>query len=183
METLNVKTANSVNAQTIEATVKPAKNQPTKPVKAPKNQPAKKETAKAEALVVKIGTHKVTLRSNLTSLKAFKSVVSAYVAMYGLDKKETKIVLPNNTVLSLSDLNTIKNFTRVLFPAYYLDKSGDEETKTFLAGIIEVQKVLFDTPIDFSLVGTKDGKQILALYKSASKKAVELNKVSTNLIG
>lgn len=147
-------------------------------------RPAKNQTVNNEnKLVLQIGIHKVELRSNLTDLKSFKAVVNTYFKMYGLDKKETKIVLPNDTVLTYTDLSTIKNFTRILFGGIYLDKSGSEETKLFLDNITKVQDVLFSTPIDWNVVGTKGGAEILTMYKNASKKALELNVTEVLLIG
>ena len=146
-------------------------------------RPTKNQTVNNDKLVLQIGIHKVELRSNLTDLKSFKAVVNTYFKMYGLDKKETKIVLPNDTVLTYADLSTIKNFTRILFGGIYLDKSGSEETKLFLDNITKVQDVLFSTPIDWNVVGTKGGAEILTMYKNASKKALELNVTEVLLIG
>lgn len=181
----------ATNAQNTQNKVETVKTETTLTPRQIKAQLAKAEKdakkkaeadKKASQMILTIGTHKVPLRSNLTSLKSFKSLVGVYFTQLGLDRKETKIILPNDTVLTYSDLNTIKNFSKLLFGGMYLDKSGNEETKLFLDNITKVQEVLFETPIDWNVVGTKDGAQILNLYKSASTKAVELQKVPTLLI-
>ena len=183
MNATSVKTDNKVETTVKTETTLTPRQIKAQLVKAEKD--AKKQAEadkKANQLILKIGTHKVPLRSNLTSLRSFKAVVGAYFTQFQLDKKEVKIELPNGTILSYSDLSTVKNFTKILFPSMYLDKSGDEQTKTFLDNIAKVQQVLFNTAIDWDIVGTKDGKQILSLYKSASTKAVELNKTTENIL-
>ena len=133
-------------------------------------------------MILKIGNHKVELQSKITTLKKVKTVVNSYFNLFNLDKKDTVIVLPNGTKLKYADLNTIRAFARVIFPAQYLDGAETEENKTFLKNIT---KMVYSSQIDWDLVGTKDGKQILGLYKNANKKAIELEILDpeTKLIG
>ena len=175
------KVETTVNTDNATLTPRQIKAQQTKAAKDAKKQA--EADKKANQMVLQIGTHKVNLLSSVTDLKSFKGVVNAYFRQLNLDKKETKIILPNDTVMTFADLNTIKNFTRILFGGMYLDKSGNEETKQFLSNIDKVQDVLFSTPIDWNVVGTKNGAEILTLYKNASKKAKELNVTETLLIG
>ena len=136
-------------------------------------------------MILKIGNHKVELQSKITTLKKVKTVVNSYFNLFNLDKKDTVIVLPNGTKLKYADLNTIKAFARVIFPAQYLDGAETDENKTFLENITKIQGVMYSLQIDWDLVGTKDGKQILGLYKNANKKAIELEILDpeTKLIG
>ena len=133
-------------------------------------------------MILKIGNHNVELQSKITTLKKVKTVVNSYSNLFNLDKKDTVIVLPNGTKLKYADLNTIKAFARVIFPAQYLDGAETAENKTFLENIT---KMVYSLQIDWDLVGTKDGKQILGLYKNANKKAIELEILDpeTKLIG
>lgn len=136
-------------------------------------------------MILKIGNHKVELQSKVTTLRKVKTVVNSYFNLFNLDKKDTVIVLPNGTKLKYADLNTVKAFARIIFPAQYLDGSETQENKTFLENITKIQGVLFSLQIDWDLVGTKDGKQILELYKEANRKAIELAILDpeTKLIG
>jgi len=138
-----------------------------------------------DKLILKIGTHKVELQNKNTTLRKVKTVVNSFFKLYALDKKTTKIVLPNDTILSYADLNTFKDFARVIFPAQFLDSSESEANVLFMDNLLKIQGVLYSMPIDWNLVGTKDGKKILALYKNANKKAIETEVVNseTTLIG
>lgn len=151
---------------------------------------ATKKTATTNAelpkpMIIKIGTHRIILQSKITTLKKVKTVVSSYFTLYGLDKKTTVITLPNETNLKFADLNTVKKFADVLFPAQMFDGLQTEANDNFKANLLAIQKVLYSLPIDWSLVGTKDGSKMLTLYKTANKKAIETNVVSdeTLLIG
>ena len=136
-------------------------------------------------MILTIGNHKVELQSKITTLKKVKTVVNSYIHLFKLDKKETTIILPNGTVLNYLDLNSVKAFAKVIFPAQYLDGKETEENKTFLENITKIQKVLYSLPIDWDLVGVRDIKLILGLYKNANKKAIELEilQQDTKLIG
>ena len=136
-------------------------------------------------MILTIGNHKVELQSKITTLKKVKTVVNSYIHLFKLDKKDTVIVLPNGTKLKYADLNTIKAFARVIFPAQYLDGAETDENETFLENITKIQKVLYSLPIDWDLVGVRDTKLILGLYKNANKKAIELEilQQDTKLIG
>lgn len=138
-----------------------------------------------QPIVIKIGTHKVTLQSKITTLKNVKTVITSFFVLYGLDKKSTIITLPNGANLKFADLNTVKRFADVLFPAQMFDGLQTDANDIFKANLLEIQKVLYSLPIDWDLVGTKDGSKMLTLYKTANKKAIETLKVSaeTTLIG
>ena len=129
-------------------------------------------------LTLLIGTHKVILRSNLTTLKSVKSVVGAFIKNYKMDAKETKITLPNGTLLNVTDLDNPKSFARSLFPDMYLDGSDSKETKDFLETMRKIQVELYSMPIDWGLVGIDNNKQILSQYKKAMQKAIEGGKIT-----
>lgn len=136
---------------------------------------------KVEKLTLKIGGHSIELQSKVTSLRKVKTVVNSYFSIFNLDKKETEIVLPNGTKLKFSDLNNVKSFARVIFPAQFLDGSNNAENLEFLKNVAKIQAVAYAMPIDWGLVGTKDGAQILNLYKLANKKAIELEVLPKNV--
>lgn len=135
-----------------------------------------------EKLILKIGKHKVELQNKNTTLRKVKTVIASYFSIYNLDKKETVIELPNGTKLKLADLNNVKAFARVLFPAQFLDGSENEANEQFMSNLLKIQKVLYSLPINWDLVGTKDGKKILTLYKNANKKAIELDVIESETL-
>lgn len=144
------------------------------------NNTTKTAENKKEKLTLLVGTHKVVLNSNLTTLKKVKAVVGAYIKNYELDPKETKVTLPNKTVLNVRDLDNARNFAKILFPAQYLDASESKENKDFMDVMGKVQAELYSLPIDWNLVGIKDSKQILSQYKKATQKAIEGGKITTD---
>lgn len=137
-----------------------------------------KKRNSANSLTLLIGTHKVALKSNVTSLQSVKAVVGAFIKNFDMNPKETKITLPNGTVIAVNSLDNARNFAKVLFPHEYLDKSGSKGTSEFMDVIKEVQKELYSLPINWDLVGTKDSKQILSQYKKATQKAIEGGKIT-----
>jgi hypothetical protein len=139
-----------------------------------------KGNAKKEKLTLLVGIHKVVLNSNLTTLKNVKSVVGAFIKNYELNPKDTKITLPNKTVLAVRDLDNARNFAKILFPAQYLDASESKENKEFMEVMGKVQAELYSLPIDWNFVGVKDSKQILSQYKKATQKAIEGGKITTD---
>lgn len=143
------------------------------------NNTTKATENKKEKLTLLVGTHKVVLNSNLTTLKNVKAVVGAFIKNYDMNPKETKITLPNKTVLQVRDLDNARNFAKILFPARYLDASESKENKDFMEVMSKVQSELYSLPIDWNFVGVKDGKQILSQYKKATQKAIELGKITT----
>ena len=144
------------------------------------NAPTKEQKPKNEALTLLIGTHKVVLKTNLTTLKNVKSVVGAFIKNFDLNPKETIITLPNGTTLSARDLDNARNFAKILFPAQYLDASDSKESKHFMEVMSKVQVELYSLPIDWNFVGVKDSKQILSQYKKATQKAIEGGKITTD---
>ncbi|MDR1018964.1 MAG: hypothetical protein LBM02_09720 [Lachnospiraceae bacterium] len=122
-------------------------------------------------LTIKIGEKIViSLKNNTTTLRNVRTVINAHIQIFGLEKKNLQITLPSGSVISYRDLNNVRAFARILFPAEFLTAEIDS---VFAEQIREIQKVAYKLPLNWELVGSKDTKKILAIYKQATSVATE----------
>lgn len=121
---------------------------------------------------LKINGKVVPLRSQKSTLKDIKSLVNSYITLFGYDKKTVQITLPSGKIVSYREMDSIKDFAKVLSAGTFLARNVDDGAKADWDKTVKIVQEMYAQPLDLNNVGTKDSATFAQLAADTKQRLV-----------